>query len=65
MERNEGSALREKILDTVNTELTKFNHERWKPALGPRSGLVGTKFTSFPDPVKKPSKKKKNYNNVH
>jgi hypothetical protein len=65
VERNEGSALREKIVMSVINELTKFNHDRWGVTLGSRSGMVGTQLTSFPDPVKKGSRKKKNYNNLH
>ena len=47
------------------SEPTKFNRERWGSALGPRSGTVGTKWTSFTDAVKKSTKKKKYYNNLH
>jgi hypothetical protein len=67
MEKHEGSALREKIQSQLMMgELTKFNHERWGVALGSRSGIVGTEFTSFSDAVKKsPNKKKKYYNNIH
>lgn len=68
MEKHEGSALREKIQNQLMMgELTKFNHERWGVALGSRSGIVGTEFSSFTDAIKKSpnNKKKKYYNNIH
>ena len=36
---------------------TKFNHERWGSALGPRSGNVGG-YTSFSHAAQKHGKKK-------
>lgn len=66
VEKHEESALREKIQSQLMlNEPTKFNHDRWGVALGSRSGTVGTGWTCFSDAVKKPAKKKKNYNNVH
>ena len=43
-------------------EPTKFNHERWGVTLGSRSGTVGG-FSSFSDAARKPTKKKKKFNN--
>ena len=48
MDRNENTALREKIYNLVGSyDTSKFHHDRWGMQLGIRSGPVGGEYKNF------------------
>jgi hypothetical protein len=61
MERYEGLEIWNRIYNNlINTEPTRFYHDRWGVCLGSRSGTVGGNWSSFSDAVERINNKKKN-----